>query len=153
MFAKIYSRRTHHFSNYRKYQKISLPHDWANWMIEENRKDQSSEIQSNEIFLKKKMKFLFGFKIEKLMSTYLENALSLEEYRESKNKLVSLKQLLKDKLSAFEKKKSHNRFELTEKFLKPILPIWNWQTREFPRKYFGNSKVGSNFEIKDRTLF
>ena len=51
------------------------------------------------------------------MNAYLENALSLDEYRESKNKLMCQKQLLKEKLSAFEKK-SHNRFELTDKFLK-----------------------------------
>ena len=74
-------------------------------MIEENRKDQSSETQSSEIFLKKqKMKFLFwDSKVEKLMNLYLENVLSLEEYRDSKNKLVNQKQLLKEKLSAFEK--------------------------------------------------
>ena len=45
--------------------------------------------------------------------------LSLEEYRDAKNELVNSKQLLKEKLSAFEKK-SNNRFELTEKFLKTI---------------------------------
>ena len=51
------------------------------------------------------------------MTLYLESALSLEEYRDAKNALVNAKQLLKEKLSAFEQK-SHNRFELTEKFLK-----------------------------------
>ena len=51
------------------------------------------------------------------MTAYLENALSLEEYRDAKSALVGSKQLLKEKLSSFEEK-SHNRFELTEKFLK-----------------------------------
>ena len=37
--------------------------------------------------------------VEKLMNLYLENVLSLEEYRDSKNKLVNQKQLLKEKLS------------------------------------------------------
>ena len=135
-------------------KKISLPHDWANWMIEENRKDQSSEIQSNEIFSQKTKDeiSLLDSKIEKLMSTYLENALSLEEYRESKNKLVSLKQLLKDKLSAFEKK-SHNRFELTEKFLKTNITNMELANEGIPEKILREfKKVGSNFEIKDRTL-
>ena len=100
-------------------KKVSLPLDWANWMIEENRKDQSSEIQSSEIFSQKTKDeiSLLDSKVEKLMNLYLENVLSLEEYRDSKNKLVNQKQLLKEKLSAFEKK-SHNRFELTENFLK-----------------------------------
>jgi len=51
-------------------------------------------------------------KIEKLMNAYLESALSLEEYRDAKNALVASKQLLKEKLSAFEQK-ANNRFELS----------------------------------------
>ena len=102
-----------------KVSKVSLPLDWANWMIEENRKDQSSEIQSSEIFSQKTKDeiFLLDSKIEKLIGLYLQNGLSVEEYQENKNRLMSDKQLLKEKLSAFEKK-SHNRFELTDKFLK-----------------------------------
>jgi site-specific DNA recombinase len=135
-------------------KKVSLPLDWAKWMIEENQKDQSSEIQSSEIFsnsTKAEISFLDS-KIEKLMTLYLENALSLEEYRESKNKLVNSKQLLKEKLSAFEKK-SHNRFELTDKFLKTNIinvELANERTNEENLHLF--QKVGSNFFIKDRTL-
>ena len=135
-------------------KKVSLPLDWANWMIEENRKDQSSEIQSSEIFSQKTKDeiSLLDSKIEKLMNAYLENALSLEEYRDSKNKLVSSKQLLKEKLSAFEKK-SHNRFELTDKFLKANISnieLANDRTNKENLHLF--KKVGSNFKIKDRTL-
>ena len=135
-------------------KKVSLPLDWANWMIEENRKDQSSETQSSEIFSQKTKDeiSLLDSKIEKLMNAYLENALSLDEYRESKNKLVSSKQLLKEKLSAFEKK-SHNRFELTENFLKAnihMVELANEKTNEENLHLF--KKVGSNFLIKDRTL-
>ena len=135
-------------------KKVSLPLDWANWMIEENRKDQSSEIQSSEIFSQKTKDeiSLLDSKIEKLMNAYLENALSLDEYRDSKNKLVSSKQLLKEKLSAFEKK-SHNRFELTDKFLKANISnmeLANEKTNEENLHLF--KKVGSNFLIKDRTV-
>ena len=35
-------------------QKVSLPLDWAKWMIAENEKDRQSETQSSEIFLKNK---------------------------------------------------------------------------------------------------
>jgi hypothetical protein len=58
------------------------------------------------------------------MNAYLENVLSLEEYRDMKNKLVNEKQLLKEKLSAFEQK-ANNRFELTEKFLKYNMELAN----------------------------
>src|SRR3990167_3868518 len=90
-------------------QKVSLPLDWANWMIAENEKDRQSENQSSEIFSQKTKDeiSLLDSKIEKLMTAYLESALSLEEYRDAKSALVGSKQLLKEKLSAFEKK-SHN---------------------------------------------
>ena len=86
------------------------------------------------------------------MNAYLENALSLEEYRVAKSALVGQKQLLKEKLSAFEKK-SHNRFELTDKFLKSNITnaeLANERTNEENLHLF--KKVGSNFQIKDRTV-
>jgi len=93
---------------------LPLPLDWANWMIAENEKDWQSETQSSEIFSQKTKAdiSLLDSKIEKLMNAYLENALSLDEYRDAKSALVDSKQLFKEKLSAFEKK-SHNRFELS----------------------------------------
>ncbi|KKP77569.1 MAG: Recombinase [Candidatus Nomurabacteria bacterium GW2011_GWC2_35_35] len=135
-------------------QKVSLPLDWLKWMIEENAKDQSSEVQSSEIFSQKIQNeiSLLDSKIEKLMNAYLENALSLEEYREAKSALVGSKQLLKEKLLAFEKK-SHNRFELAEKFLKACVSnveLANDRTNEENAHLF--KKVGSNFLIKDRTV-
>ena len=120
-------------------------------MIEENRKDQSSNVQSNEIFSQKTKDeiSLLDSKIEKLMNAYLENALSLEEYRDAKSALVNQKQLLKEKLSAFEQK-ANNRFELTEKFLKYNMELANEGTNEEKLHLF--KKVGSNFQIKDRTV-
>jgi len=135
-------------------KKVSLPLDWVNWMIEENRKDQSSEIQSSEIFSQKTKDeiSLLDSKVEKLMNLYLENVLSLEEYRDSKNKLVNQKQLLKEKLSAFEKK-SHNRFELTEKFLKTNITNMELANEGIPEEILREfKKVGSNFIIEARTV-
>ena len=123
-------------------------------MIAENEKDRQSETQSSTIFIdrsKAEISFLDS-KIEKLMNLYLENVLSLDEYRESKNKLVSSKQLLKEKLSTFEQK-SHNRFELTEKFLKDNITnaeLANDRTNEENLHLF--QKVGSNFKIHNRTV-
>jgi len=132
-------------------KKVSLPLDWANWMIAENAKDRQSEVQSSTLFadsIKAEISLL-ETKIEKLMSAYLESALSLEEYREAKNKLVNQNQLLKEKLSAFEQK-ANNRFELTEKFLKYNMELANDRTNEKNTHLF--KKVGSNFLIKDRTV-
>ncbi len=132
-------------------KKVSLPLDWLSWMIEENKKDQSSEIQSSTLFadsLKADISLLDS-KIEKLMTAYLESALSLEEYRDAKNALVASKQLLKEKLSTFEQK-ANNRFELTEKFLKYNMELANDRTNEENLHLF--KKVGSNFQMKERTV-
>jgi DNA invertase Pin-like site-specific DNA recombinase len=132
-------------------KKVSLPDDWAKWMLAENEKDKLVEAQSSTLFANKTKDdiSLLDSKIEKLMNAYLENALSLEEYREMKSKLVNEKQLLKEKLSAFEQK-ANNRFELTEKFLKYNIELANEETNEEKLHLF--KKVGSNFLIKDRTV-
>jgi hypothetical protein len=132
-------------------KKVSLPLDWAKWMIAENAKDRQSEVQSSTLFVDstKADISLLDSKIEKLMNAYLESALSLEEYRDAKSTLVSSKQLLKEKLSAFEQK-ANNRFELTEKFLKYNMELANEGTNEEKLHLF--KKVGSNFQIKDRTV-
>jgi len=132
-------------------KKVSLPPDWISWMIDENRKDQSSEMESGELFVNKIEAdiSLLDSKIEKLMTAYLENALSLEEYREMKNIIMNEKQLLKEKLSA-SLQKANNWFELTEKFLKFNMELANDRTNEEKIHLF--KKVGSNFKILDRTL-
>ena len=88
-------------------KKVSLPDDWTKWMIAENAKDRQSEVQSSTLFVDsaKADISLLDSKIEKLMTAYLESALSLEEYRDAKSALVASKQLLKEKLSAFEQKR------------------------------------------------
>ena len=132
-------------------KKVSLPDDWASWMLAENEKDKLVEAQSSTLFADstKADISLLDSKIEKLINAYLENALSLDEYRDMKNKLVNEKQLLKEKLSAFEQK-ANNRFELTEKFLKYNMELANEGTNEEKLHLF--KKVGSNFLIKDRTV-
>ncbi len=132
-------------------KKVSLPDDWTKWMLVENEKDKLVEAQSSTLFAEQTKAdiSLLDSKIEKLMNAYLENALSLEEYRDMKNKLVNEKQLFKEKLSAFEQK-ANNRFELTEKFLKYNMELANDRTNEENTHLF--KKVGSNFLIKDRTV-
>ena len=132
-------------------KKVSLPDDWAKWMLAENEKDKLAEAQSSALFADstKAEISLLDSKIEKLMNAYLESALSLEEYRDAKSALVNQKQLLKEKLSAFEQK-ANNRFELTEKFLKYNIELANEGINEEKLHLF--KKVGSNFQIKDRTV-
>ena len=135
-------------------KKISLPRDWAEWMIAENDKDRQSEGQSSELFAQKVTAdiSLLDSKMEKLMTLYLDSSLSLEEYKEAKNKLTNDKQLLKEKLSAMEQK-ANNRFELTDKFLKANIRNEELAYEQIPEEVLREfKKVGSNFEILNRTV-
>ena len=92
-------------------------------------------------------------KLEKLMNAYLENALNLAKYREAKNKLVNQKQVLKDKLNAFEQK-SNNRFELVAKFINSVKQAEIIALQENPEQ--GRDflkKIGSNFRLNGQKLF
>ena len=135
-------------------QKVSLPDDWADWMISELEKEKQAKAQSSVFFAQNTKEEISKLdeKLEKLMTAYLENALSLEEYRESKNKLINQKQVLKDKINAFEQK-SNNRFELATKFIetsKEAKIIALQENPEQGRDFL--KKIGSNFRIAEQTL-
>jgi len=136
-------------------QKVSLPDDWADWMIKELEKEKEQKAQSSRFFAQKieaEIKKI-DEKLDKLMNAYLENALSLEEYRQVKNKFVDQKQILKDKLTAFEQK-SDNRFEPTIKFinsLKQSQIAALQENREQSRDFL--KKIGSNFRLSGQKLF
>jgi len=136
-------------------QKVSLPDDWADKMLNELEKEKNENAQSSRFFAQKIQDEIktIDEKLEKLMNAYLENALSLEEYREAKNKLVNQKQIFKNKLTAFEQK-SNNRFELAVKFINSIKQAEIIALQENPEQ--GRDflkKIGSNFRLNGQKLF
>ena len=135
-------------------QKVSLPDDWADWMISELENEKKAKAQSSVFFAQNTKEEISKLdeKLEKLMTAYLENALTLEEYRESKNKFINQKQVLKDKSKAFEQK-SNNRFELAIKFIQTSKEAKIIALQENPegiRDFL--KKIGSNFRIAEQTL-
>jgi len=136
-------------------QKVSLPDDWADKMLNELEKEKNEKAQSSRFFAQKINSEILEIdeKLEKLMNAYLENALNLAEYREAKNKLVNQKQLLKDKLTAFEQK-SNNRFELAARFINTVKQAEIIALQENPEQ--GRDflkKIGSNFRLSGQKLF
>ena len=136
-------------------QKVSLPDDWADKMLNDLENEREQKTQSSRFFVQKiqdEMKAIDG-KLEKLMNAYLESALNLAEYREAKNKLVNQKQLLKDKLTGFEQK-GNNRFELVTGFVKSIKQariIALQENPEHSRDFL--KEIGSNFRLSGQKLF
>ena len=135
-------------------QKVSLPDDWANNMLNELEKEKNNLNQTSDFFAQKTNKEILVIeeKLEKLMTAYLENILNIDEYKEAKNKLVNHKQVLKDKLSAFEQK-SNNRFELPAKFINSLKQKEISALQENPEQ--GRDflkKIGSNFLLRGQEL-
>jgi len=124
-------------------------------MLTELENEKNEKAQSSRLFAQKITNEIQAIdeKLEKLMNAYLENALNLAEYRETKNKLVNQKQLLKDKLTVFEQK-SNNRFELAAKFINSVKQAEIIALRENPEQ--GRDflkKIGSNFRLSGQKLF
>ena len=92
--------------------KYSLSEAVADWLIAEVEKEKTE----NAGILASQTEKVNGeiaavdAKLDKLMTAYLENAISLEEYQSSKNKLMLEKHALKDKAAALGKN-SAVRFE------------------------------------------
>ena len=135
-------------------RKVSLSSEVADWLIAEVEKDRAKDGDSSKNHIQKvnDEAVAVDAKLEKLMTAYLGNALTLEEYQTTKNKLVTEKQVLKDKITAFAKVSS-NRFEPLINFLKDckeatILAESN-DTAKI-RAFF--EKIGSNPLVLNRTL-
>ena len=123
-------------------------------MTDELEKDKTETVQSSEIFIQKIKVEIANVdeKLDKLMTAYLENAVSLTEYQETKNKLINQKQLFKGKLIAFEQK-TNNRFERAIKFIndsKNAKISAKDENLQSLRDCF--KKVGSNFLIQNRAF-
>ena len=124
-------------------------------MLNELETEKETKAQSSRFFAQKTENEIkvIDEKLEKLMNAYLESALNLAEYREAKNKLVNQKQLLKDKLTAFEQK-SNIRFELAAKFINTVKQAEIIALQENPER--GRDflkKIGSNFRLSGQKLF
>jgi len=135
-------------------QKVSLPDDCADWMLSEIEKEQKAKAQSSRFFAQKYEAELSKLdeKLDKLMNAYLESVLNVREYQEAKNKLINQKQVLKDKLNAFEQK-SNNRFELAARFVKDANQAKIIASKENPegiRDFL--KKIGSNFQIQNQAV-
>ena len=131
-----------------------MPDDCADWMIGELEKEKKEETKSSIFFAQKTKDEISKLdeKLEKLMNAYLESVLNIKEYQTAKNKLIDQKQVLKDKLNAFENK-SHNRFELATEFIntsKQAKIIASKENPEGIRDFL--KKIGSNFKIQNQNI-
>ena len=135
-------------------RKVSLSNAVADWLIAKIEKEKVEDDNSSENQIQKVNVEITAVdsKLEKLMTAYLENVLTLPEYQETKNKLITEKQILKDKLDAFSRI-STSRFEPVINFLndcKQAAILAESSDAAKIRSFF--QKVGSNPLVRDRAL-
>ena len=135
-------------------KKVSLSGVVANWLIAKVEKEKADDNKVSGIHIQKVNDEIVSVdsKLDKLMTAYLENALTLEEYQTTKNKLISEKQVLKDKLASFGQI-STSRFEPVINFLndckQAAILAESTDTAKI-RSFF--QKVGSNQLVRDLAL-
>ena len=135
-------------------KKYSLAEEVANWLIAEVEKEKTKNEKTINLQIQKVTDgiTIVDVKLDKLMTAYLENALTLPEYQETKNKLMLEKHALKDKLNAFERSATI-RFEPVVKFFNDCKQATILAKSSDPlklREFF--KKVGSNPLVRDRVF-
>jgi DNA invertase Pin-like site-specific DNA recombinase len=135
-------------------KKYSLSDSVADWLIAETEKDK---VRNDQIVSDQSKKVsgeitVIDSKLDKLMTAYLEDALTLPEYQNSKNRLVSEKHMLNDKLTSLARV-STSRFE-------PMINFFNdckqanivADSNDLTKIRSFMEKVGSNPLVLNRTL-
>jgi len=133
-------------------QKVSLPKDWADQMLEQLEKDGSDTAQSDALFAQKTKNEIKAHdnKLDTLLDAHLEQAISREEYTAKKNKVLSQKMNLEQKLKDFERK-GNAWLELSRKFILTAHQAENVALGEnlFAKKDFLKNR-GSNRLLAER---
>ena len=102
--------------------------------------------QSSDLFIQNLRKEIGSLKtkLERLSDAYLDEVFELAEFQEKKNKLMSEKKSLEEKLSDFERKGNH-WLELTRNWILEANQAKNLVLREdFPEMKNLLKKIGSN---------
>ncbi|MAZ67633.1 hypothetical protein CL652_02590 [bacterium] len=135
-------------------QTVALPDEWTDWLIAENRKDKEKSDHSSAALIGKLEGEIteIDSKLETLLDMTIGGHLSQDEYASKKAALLTQKTDFKEKLATF-RDQSHNRFELTESFIKELNQaekITASGNLEANRDFL--KKIGSNPTLAARTL-
>jgi site-specific DNA recombinase len=134
--------------------EVATPDDITDWLIAEFEGERQHDHEANKTAREDIRRKIADHdeKLERLMTLYLDKALTLEEYRKTKNQLVTDREVLTSSLTAFE----HNRsipFEPALRFVNSmkqatkVATIGNpTEQRDFLRK------AASNFSVRDKRL-
>jgi site-specific DNA recombinase len=133
---------------------LAISGEDAEWMVMELETERTTDVHAREDSIRTTKSRLDHAeqKFNRLMDAYLDNTISLEEYRAAKSGLVHEKQGLKDEIAAVEQNRG-SWFEPAIRFVNDlkIAGILAAEGNPVSQRDF-LKKVGSNYTISDRHL-
>ncbi|KKT02312.1 MAG: recombinase [Candidatus Peregrinibacteria bacterium GW2011_GWF2_43_17] len=134
-------------------QKVSLPQDWAEELLQMAEKDGKESAQFCSAFVQEAQNKIhkIGMQIQRLMDAYLEQDIDREEYRTRKSTLMSEKKTLEEKIINLEQKQN----DWLEPFREWINTAQNAPkiARDealFPKKALAKEIFGSNLRLAEK---
>ncbi|MGA2439936.1 MAG: recombinase family protein [Tepidisphaeraceae bacterium] len=135
-------------------RRLTLPAGWADWMRDELEKERDEDASAGtaateaiRLLIKNDEE-----RIERLMQGYLGNALSLEEYRKAKSRIINEKRQKEEDLAELDRHRS-GWFEPAIRFAKDLKTAEIAALSHDPAEKLKFAKTtGSNFRLVNREL-
>jgi site-specific DNA recombinase len=135
-------------------QRLAIPLEWADWMIGELEKEQAVDTTAGNIATNtiKEAITAINEKLERLMDAYLEQAMTLDEYRFAKAKLIEEKKGKEGEIEELERHRS-GWFEPALRFVKDVKQAGILASSHDDAEKLKFAKTtGSNFRLVNREL-
>ena len=136
-----------------KMQKVSLPADWAEKLLEMAEQDKEKSAQSASAFVKESQEKIRAIqnKLQRLLDGYLEQDIEREIYRERKAKLLSEKKSLEEKMARIEQKQN-DWLEPFQNWIKVASNLVKIASDDdlFEKKVIAKEIFGSNLRLDAR---
>jgi site-specific DNA recombinase len=134
--------------------RVSVPTEWADWMLTELEKEKASDTSAASVLdeaLRRHIKSV-DEQLDRLMDAYLEQTVSLDEYRPAKSRLIQKKKQKEEELAEAERHRS-GWFEPAIRFVQDVKygGILASSDDDEEKLTFAK-KTGSNFRLVNREL-
>ena len=136
------------------FQKVALPTDWLNPILEKLDAEEKEARQSSKSFAQNMEKEMLEIenKVSRLLDMQLENTISLAEYKEKKEKLLNQKTALKQKLADFGRKGNYWLEPMRNFILSAHQANFLFDSENLEEKRSFLQKIGSNWTLQNKIV-
>jgi len=134
------------------FQKVALPQEWLNPILEKLNAEEKEISQNTKYFaqnVEKKIEEIDN-KVSRLLDMQLENTISLSEYKEKKEKLLNQKTALKQKSADFGRKENYWLEPMRNFILSAHQANFLFNSENLKEKRSFLQKIGSNWTLQNK---